>query len=61
MAEQIGGLGVPVFLYGELAGRPGHVERAYFRNGGLAELWLRMEGEGCGRITGRRCRIARPG
>jgi glutamate formiminotransferase/glutamate formiminotransferase/formiminotetrahydrofolate cyclodeaminase len=44
VAEQIGGLGVPVFLYGELAGRPGHVERAYFRNGGLAELWLRMEG-----------------
>jgi glutamate formiminotransferase/glutamate formiminotransferase/formiminotetrahydrofolate cyclodeaminase len=46
VAEQIGGLGVPVFLYGELAGRPGHVERAYFRNGGLAELWLRMEGGG---------------
>jgi glutamate formiminotransferase/glutamate formiminotransferase/formiminotetrahydrofolate cyclodeaminase len=46
IAEQIGGLGVPVFLYGELASRPGHVERAYFRNGGLAELWLRMEGGG---------------
>jgi glutamate formiminotransferase/glutamate formiminotransferase/formiminotetrahydrofolate cyclodeaminase len=46
VAEQIGGLGVPVFLYGELAGRPGHAERAYFRNGGLAELWLRMEGGG---------------
>jgi glutamate formiminotransferase/glutamate formiminotransferase/formiminotetrahydrofolate cyclodeaminase len=46
VAEQIGGLGVPVFLYGELATRPGHVERAYFRNGGLAELWLRMEGGG---------------
>jgi glutamate formiminotransferase/glutamate formiminotransferase/formiminotetrahydrofolate cyclodeaminase len=46
VAEQIGGLGVPVFLYGELASRPGHVERAYFRNGGLAELWLRMEGGG---------------
>jgi glutamate formiminotransferase len=44
LAEQIGGLGVPVFLYGELASRPEHVERAYFRNGGLAELWLRMEG-----------------
>ena len=43
-AEQIGGLGVPVFLYGELASRPEHAERAYFRNGGLAELWLRMEG-----------------
>jgi glutamate formiminotransferase / 5-formyltetrahydrofolate cyclo-ligase len=44
VAEQIGGLGVPVFLYGELAGRPEHAERAFFRNGGLAELWLRMEG-----------------
>lgn len=42
-AEQIGGLGVPVFLYGELARDPGRAERAYFRNGGLAELWLRME------------------
>jgi glutamate formiminotransferase/glutamate formiminotransferase/formiminotetrahydrofolate cyclodeaminase len=44
VAEQIGGLGVPVFLYGELASHPEHAERAYFRNGGLAELWLRMEG-----------------
>jgi glutamate formiminotransferase len=46
LAEQIGGLGLPVFLYGELASRPEHAERAYFRNGGLAELWLRMEGGG---------------
>jgi glutamate formiminotransferase len=46
LAAQIGGLGVPVFLYGELASRPEHAERAYFRNGGLAELWLRMEGAG---------------
>lgn len=46
LAAQIGGLGVPVLLYGELASRPGHAERAYFRNGGLAELWLRMEGGG---------------
>jgi glutamate formiminotransferase/glutamate formiminotransferase/formiminotetrahydrofolate cyclodeaminase len=46
VAAQIGGLGVPVFLYGELASRPGRAERAYFRNGGLAELWLRMEGGG---------------
>jgi len=45
-AEQLGGLGVPVFLYGELARGPERVERAYFRNGGLAELWLRMEGGG---------------
>jgi glutamate formiminotransferase/glutamate formiminotransferase/formiminotetrahydrofolate cyclodeaminase len=44
VAAQIGGLDVPVFLYGELASRPEHAERAYFRNGGLAELWLRMEG-----------------
>jgi glutamate formiminotransferase / 5-formyltetrahydrofolate cyclo-ligase len=44
VGAQIGGLGVPVFLYGELAREPGHVERAYFRNGGLAELWLRMDG-----------------
>jgi glutamate formiminotransferase / 5-formyltetrahydrofolate cyclo-ligase len=43
VAEQIGGLGVPVFLYGELAREPGRAERAYFRNGGLAELGLRME------------------
>jgi glutamate formiminotransferase len=44
VATQIGGLGVPVFLYGELARDPGRAERAYFRNGGLPELWLRMEG-----------------
>lgn len=43
VAMQIGGLGVPVFLYGELARDPGRAERAYFRNGGLPELWLRME------------------
>lgn len=46
VAEQIGGLGVPVFLYGELARDPGRTERAHFRNGGLAELWLRMESGG---------------
>ncbi len=43
VATQIGGLGVPVFLYGELARELGRTERAYFRNGGLSELWLRME------------------
>lgn len=42
-ARRIGELGVPVFLYGDLARGPGRVERAYFRNGGLSELWLRME------------------
>jgi glutamate formiminotransferase/glutamate formiminotransferase/formiminotetrahydrofolate cyclodeaminase len=44
VAAQIGGLGIPVFLYGELARAPSRVERAYFRNGGLPELWVRMEG-----------------
>ncbi|HEX5762811.1 MAG TPA: hypothetical protein VFY04_06785 [Solirubrobacterales bacterium] len=43
VAGAIGALGVPVFLYGELASGPARAERAYFRNGGLAELWLRME------------------
>lgn len=43
LATQIGGLGVPVFLYGELARDPSRAERAYFRNGGLPEVWLRME------------------
>ena len=44
LAAQIGGLGVPVFLYGELARGAGRAERAHFRNGGLPELWSRMEG-----------------
>jgi glutamate formiminotransferase len=43
VATQLGGFGVPVFLYGELASDPRRAERAYFRNGGLPELWLRME------------------
>lgn len=43
VARQIGELGVPVFLYGALATSAEHVERAHFRNGGLSELWLRME------------------
>jgi glutamate formiminotransferase len=43
LAAGIADLGVPVFLYGELAGGPERVERAYFRNGGLTELWLRMD------------------
>ena len=46
IATRIGELGVPVFLYGDLAMSPDRVERAFFRNGGLAELWLRMEGGG---------------
>lgn len=43
VAGRIGELGVSVFFYGPLAGEPEQVERAFFRNGGLAELWLRME------------------
>jgi glutamate formiminotransferase len=43
VAAEIGALGVPVFLYGELASAADRVERSYFRNGGLQELWLRME------------------
>ena len=43
LAAAIGALGVPVFLYGELATGPERRERAFFRNGGLAELRRRME------------------
>jgi glutamate formiminotransferase / 5-formyltetrahydrofolate cyclo-ligase len=43
IAGQIADLGVPVFLYGELASAPERAERAYYRNGGLTELWLRMD------------------
>lgn len=42
-ADAIGGeLGVPVFLYGELATAPERRERAHFRRGGLPELARRM-------------------
>jgi glutamate formiminotransferase / 5-formyltetrahydrofolate cyclo-ligase len=41
-AEAISALGVPVFLYGELAGDPRRRERAYFRRGGLSELERRL-------------------
>jgi len=34
--------GVPVFLYGELASRPEHAERAWLRRGGPEELSRRM-------------------
>src|ERR1700760_4782990 len=44
LAAQIAALGLPVFLSGELPREPGRAERSYFRNGGLSELWLRMEG-----------------
>ena len=36
-------LGVPVFLYGELATRPEHRERAWIRRGGPKELARRIE------------------
>ena len=42
VAEGIAELGIPVFLYGELASDPERVERAYFRRGGPAELARRM-------------------
>ena len=42
-AEGIAGLGIPVFLYGELASGPERVERAYFREGGPTEVARRME------------------
>jgi glutamate formiminotransferase len=42
VAEGIAALGIPVFLYGELAATPERRERAYFRQGGPAELARRM-------------------
>ena len=42
-AEGIAALGIPVFLYGELASSPERRERAFFRRGGPAELARRME------------------
>jgi glutamate formiminotransferase/glutamate formiminotransferase/formiminotetrahydrofolate cyclodeaminase len=45
-AARIGEAGLPVFLYGQLATRPEHVERAWLRRGGPAGLAERMaEGE----------------
>ncbi len=43
VAERIGALGVPVFLYGELAGSEERQERAFFRKGGLTALRRRMK------------------
>ncbi|MBK5111726.1 MAG: glutamate formiminotransferase [Thermoleophilia bacterium] len=42
VAAGIGEIGIPVFLYGELAGSPERNERAWFRSGGLDRLWERM-------------------
>ncbi|HET6830746.1 MAG TPA: hypothetical protein VFH44_05280, partial [Solirubrobacterales bacterium] len=38
VAEQLGALGLPVFLYWDLASAPERRERAYFRRGGHVEL-----------------------
>jgi glutamate formiminotransferase / 5-formyltetrahydrofolate cyclo-ligase len=43
VAEGIATLGIPVFLYGEMASSPERRERAFFRRGGPAELARRME------------------
>lgn len=42
VARELGRLGLPVFLYGELAHSPARRERAFFRTGGLPELRRRM-------------------
>jgi glutamate formiminotransferase len=42
-ADGIAALGIPVFFYGELATSPERVERAFFREGGPAELARRMK------------------
>ena len=41
-AERIAALGVPVFLYGDLASSAERSERAYFRRGGPVELARRL-------------------
>ena len=62
VAEQLGALGVPVFLYGELARAPERAERAYFRHGGLAELWRADGGRRArARLRPRPCRTRRAG
>jgi glutamate formiminotransferase / 5-formyltetrahydrofolate cyclo-ligase len=43
VGERIGSLGVPVFLYGELASSEERQERAFFRKGGLTALRQRMK------------------
>ena len=42
VAEQLASLGLPVFLYGELASTPERRERAFFRRGGPEALRKRM-------------------
>jgi glutamate formiminotransferase / 5-formyltetrahydrofolate cyclo-ligase len=43
VGERLGSLGLPVFLYGELASSEERQERAFFRKGGLTELRRRMK------------------
>lgn len=43
LAARLADLGLPVFLYGELATAIGRDERAFFRRGGPSELRRRME------------------
>ena len=45
-ATAVAALGIPVFLYGELASAPERRERAFFRRGGPSELARRMREEG---------------
>ncbi|MEX0620680.1 MAG: hypothetical protein WD181_03795 [Solirubrobacterales bacterium] len=42
VAQQIGEMGIPVFLYGELASSEERRERSWFREGGVDALWQRM-------------------
>jgi len=42
VAEQLGSIGLPVFLYGELSSSPERAERAFFRRGGHEALADRM-------------------
>lgn len=40
--QAVGAMGVPVFLYGDLATNHDRRERAYYRAGGIDALWQRM-------------------
>ena len=45
-ARRVGELGIPVFLYGDLATSSDRTERAFFRQGGVDRLGPRMADEG---------------
>ena len=59
-AAGIAELGIPVFLYGELASDEERCERAFFRRGGPAELARRMGSSGCSRTWARARPIPAP-